>query len=80
MSNKIKLILAIIILIIGLIFGIWLSCYVMLFGGIMQAYYGFNNGDPALGTCGIMRALFFEAGMIPTYITWMAACLLVNDD
>jgi len=50
---------------IGLVF--WLGIYVMLYGGIMAAVtnWGVNNSAVVWG---IIRAVFFELGMIPGFI------------
>lgn len=76
--NKVRKILAILILIASLIFGLWLSLYVMLYGGIMQAYNGFSTGAVSTGVWGVIKALFFEVGMIPSTLGWIIS-LFVSD-
>lgn len=52
---------------IGVFLGAYLSLYVMLFGGIVQAINAFQC-DPVNSTelaMGIIRAVFFQVGAIP---------------
>ena len=76
--KKLRNILMIIIFIASLLFGLWLSLGVMLYGGIMQAYNGFSAGNVLMGVWSVIRAIFFEMGMIPAYIGWIIA-VLVDD-
>ncbi|MGD2093269.1 MAG: hypothetical protein PVH61_44320 [Candidatus Aminicenantes bacterium] len=62
-----KTVLGLIIIITSIALAIWLSLYVMLYGGIMQTLenWGINNSAVAWG---IIKAGFFHIGVIPAYI------------
>lgn len=57
----------ILVFLIGLAFSIYLSLYVMLFGGIVQAInaYQCDPVDSASMAMGIIRAVFFQIGAFP---------------
>ncbi len=63
-----KIVVGFILIIGGIILGIWLCLWVMLYGGIMQAIenWGVNNSAVVWG---IIKAVFFQVGMIPAYIS-----------
>lgn len=65
---KIRNILSIIIMIGSVILGVWLSLGVLLVGGIQQLVVGCQTGNASMIAWGIVRALFFEMGFIPTWI------------
>ncbi len=62
-----KTVVGIILILAGIALGIWLCLVVMLYGGIMQAVeiWGISNSAVVWG---IIKAVFFEIGLIPTYI------------
>ena len=61
-----KVVVGLILIIASIAVGIWLCLWVMLYGGIMQAIenWGINNSAVVWG---IIKAIFFEVGMIPAY-------------
>lgn len=71
--EKINRIIAILIKIVSVLFGIWLSIWIMLFGGIVQAIEGFKIGNTSMGIMGVIKAVFFETGTIPAYVLWLGA-------
>ncbi|HUS89755.1 MAG TPA: hypothetical protein VMW91_10445 [Desulfosporosinus sp.] len=62
-----KAIIGLILIVASIALGIWLCLWVMLYGGIMQAIenWGINNSAVVWG---IIKAVFFEIGLIPAYI------------
>lgn len=62
-----KTIIGLALILIGICLGLWLSIYIMLYGGIMQAIsnWGMDNSKVVWG---IIRAVFFEAGFIPGWL------------
>lgn len=62
-----KTIIGLLLVIGGIVLTIWLALIFMLYGGIMQAIncWGVNNSAVVWG---IIRAIFFEVGLIPGYI------------
>lgn len=76
---KIKNLIGNILIIGGIILGLWLTIWVMLAGGIMQIVDGVQTGVGSDIAWGIIRILFSECGMIPTYILWMAGELIKID-
>ncbi len=66
-------------LILGaIVLGFYLCIVVMLYRGIMQAVenWGINN---SLVVWGIIRAVFFEIGAIPSYIMIVIGSVLMMD-
>ena len=54
----------------GLALAFYLAIYVMLAGGIIQAIDGW--GDTSAVTWGIIKAIFFELGLIPgAILVWL---------
>ena len=68
--------LGILIIFASIILGIWLSIAVMLVGGIQQAIVGFQTANTAMATWGIIRALFFELGFLPTWIGFFLGIMI----
>ena len=62
--NKLLYLLGLVLLLGGLAFLGWLSIYVMLYGGIMAAINAWGVCNSTV-VWGIIRAIFFELGMIP---------------
>lgn len=62
----------------SIVFGIWLCVWVMLYGGIMQAIenWGINNSAVVWG---IIKAIFFEVGLIPAYIGVIIGLKVLSD-
>lgn len=59
------------LIIIGFIFSCWLSFGVMLVGGINDAIIAFQDGNTSAAVWNIIRAIFFEMGFTPFWITWV---------
>lgn len=59
------------LIIIGIVLGMWLGVVVMLYGGIMQVVTNWNV-DTSLVVWGIIRAIFFEIGL---YIGWFVVLI-----
>ena len=70
MKQKIKNILAILIVIAGIIGSCWLSFNVLLVGGVEQMMTGFNTMNVSMSVWGFLRAIFFEMGFI---LFWISA-------
>ena len=72
-----KTVLGIILILAGLVLAAYLSLYVMLYGGIIQALdgWGVDNADVALG---IIRAVLFSMGAIPGYILMFAGMTAIK--
>ena len=66
------------LIIISILFAVWLCLRVMLYGGIMQAIenWGVNN---SVVVWGIIKAVFFEAGLIPGYVGVLLGMYLLKD-
>lgn len=62
-----KTLFGIVIIIIGIVVAIWLSLYVMLYGGIMQAVSCWGSDDSAV-VWGIIRAVLSGVGVVPGYL------------
>jgi len=73
-----KVLLGLLFIVIGIVLGIYLSVVCMLYGGIMRAVenWGVNN---SVVVWGIIRAIFFEVGFVPTYILIAVGCGLLSD-
>lgn len=67
-----KYVIGIFMMVIGIALAVYLSLYIMLYGGIMQAVnaWGVNNSDVVWG---IIRAVFFEVGAIPSAFIFLIA-------
>lgn len=59
-----KNLLGISLIVVGVILGIYVSFWVMLYGGIMQAINNWDVDNSAV-VWGIIRAVFFELGGLP---------------
>ncbi|MGA1979496.1 MAG: hypothetical protein ABSG99_02870 [Sedimentisphaerales bacterium] len=70
-----KFIMELILVVSGIVLGVWLVFFVMLYGGIMQALnnWQINNFLVAMG---IIRAVCCGAGSIPAYILILIAKIL----
>ena len=68
-----KNVIGLLLIVIAVALGFWLSIYVMLYGGIMQAVenWGVNNSAVVWG---IIRAVFFQIGVVPAYILGAIGC------
>jgi len=62
-----KMILGLVLILVAIVLGFWLSLRVMLYGGIMQAVNNWGVDNPAV-VWGIIRAWFCGLGFIPAYI------------
>lgn len=62
-------------ILIGLALGVYVGIYVMLYGGIMAALnnWGVDNGAVV---CGILRAIFFEWGIVAGVIVGVLAAAI----
>ena len=62
----------------GIIFAAWLSLFYLLYGGIMQAInsWGVSNTDVVWG---IIKAVFFECGLIPGYLAVLLGIAALED-
>ena len=72
-----KAIIGLILIVASIALGIWLCLWVMLYGGIMQAIENWGRSNPAV-VWGIIRAVFFEIGLIPAYIGICIGMVLLN--
>lgn len=77
---KIKNLIGNLIIIASIVLGLWLTIWVMLAGGIMQVVDGVQNGVGADIAWGIIKALFCEIGMIPTWIGWVIGFMVKDID
>lgn len=73
-----KKIIGLLIMLIGVITGIWLGLYVMLYGGIMQIIANINPICASGLTMGIIRTIFFEIGVIPAYFGLVVGYTVMN--
>lgn len=76
---KIRNVIGNLIILASIVFGIWLTIWVMLAGGIMQVVNGAQNGIGSDIAWGLIKALFCEVGMIPTWIGWVVGELIKLD-
>lgn len=60
----------------AVVLGVWLSIYILLYGGIMQAVenWGVNNSAVVWG---IIKAALYELGIVPAYIVGKFGFLLL---
>lgn len=72
-----KAVVGLIVVVASIVLGIWLCLWVLLYGGIMQAIenWGVNN---SVVVWGIIKAVFFEMGMIPAYIGILIGMHILN--
>ena len=73
-----KKIIGLLIILIGVITGIWLGLYVMLYGGIMQIIANINPIRASGLTMGIIRTIFCEIGVIPAYVGLIVGYTVMN--
>ncbi len=66
-------ILRILIIITGILIGLWLGLYVMLYGGICQIIDGINPLNAKDIALGVIRILFCEIGFIPFWLGFIVA-------
>ena len=73
-----KTIIGLALIIASIILSIWLCIWVMLYGGIMQAIenWGINNSTVVWG---IIKAVFFEIGLIPGYLGVLVGMKFLED-
>jgi len=67
-----KIAIGILLIVGGIALAAWLGGYVMLYGGIASAIQHVTAGA-------ILRALFFEAGLIPGHALVFAGSVLLRD-
>lgn len=67
LQNVFKVVGGVVIILASIALGIWLSLFVMLYGGIMSAIENWGIDNSAV-VWGIIRAVFCEVGIIPAYI------------
>lgn len=63
-----KKVLGVLTIIIGVLFGLWLGVYIMLFGGIVQIINNINPINAVYIAIGILRVLFCELAIFPSYL------------
>ena len=68
MKKRIRNTLLVIVFILSTIISCWLGIGVMLVGGIQQAIEGFRIMDDWMAAWGIVRAIFFEIGLLPFWL------------
>ena len=66
-QEKIAKTLGVFVILVAIALGIWLVLWVMLYGGIMQAITNWGTDNYAV-VWGIIRAVFFELGVLPAYL------------
>ena len=71
-QDQMKFVIGILLIIAAVVLGFWLTLRVMLYGGIMQAIDNWGVDNPAV-VWGIIRAFFFEVGVVPSYILCLIA-------
>jgi hypothetical protein len=73
-----KVLIGLILVVASIALGVWLCLWVMLYGGIMQAIenWGVNNSAVVWG---IIKAIFFEVGMIPAYFGVLLGIFFLKD-
>ena len=59
--------LSVVLMVTAVMVGIILPFRIMLYGGIMQAIENWGTDNPAV-VWGIIKAVFFEVGVIPAYL------------
>lgn len=62
-----KVLLGTVEILLGIFIAAYLAIYVMLYGGILQAVTNWGIND-SLVVWGLIKALFFEIGLIPGYL------------
>lgn len=77
---KIRNLIGNLIIIASIILGIWLTVWVMLAGGIVQIVNGVQTGLGSDIAWGIIKVIFCEIGIIPTWIGCFIGGLLKLDD
>ena len=75
---RIRNVVAALIVIASLIFSCWLGIGVMLVGGIQQAIVGFSIMDISMAAWGIARAVLFEVGFFPLWISYIVAFYIMD--
>lgn len=73
-----KIIVGFVLIIGGIVLGVWLCLWVLLYGGIMQAVENWGTNNSAV-VWGIIKAVFFEVGMIPAYISIVFGSAMLQD-
>ena len=73
-----KIVIGLILVVASIVLGIWLCLWVMLYGGIMQAIENWGVDNSAV-VWGIIKAIFFEAGMIPAYFGVLLGMFFLKD-
>ncbi len=65
------------LLIGGIVGAIWLTFFFLLYGGIMQAINSWGIDNSAV-VWGIVKAVFFQCGLIPSYIVGKIALAILD--
>ena len=73
-----RTIIGIVVALASICFGVWLSIWVMLVGGITQAIDCWGV-DTSATVWGIVRAVFFEMGFLVSYIGVFIGVLIWSD-
>lgn len=68
---KIRDLIGNLIIVGSLLLGLWLTIVVLFVGGIVQIINGIDPVNAGAIAWGIVKILFCEIGMIPTFIGWM---------
>lgn len=77
MSEDLKEVLYALAILFGIVGGLWLGGYVMLYGGLLQILNSFANENTLGIIIGLLKMIFCEVGfVIPIYVTVFIAMLL----
>lgn len=72
-------IVGIVLIILGIALGAYISLYLMLYGGICQIINGINPLVAKDIAIGIIRVIFSEIGVIPAYILIAIGIYIIED-
>ena len=77
---QMKKIIGVLLIIAGVLGGLYLGLYIMLFGGICQIIDGLNPLEAKDIALGIIRVLFCEVGAIPAWLGIITGVALYLDE
>lgn len=77
MSEDLKEVLYALAILFGIVGGVWLGGYVMLYGGLLQILNSFANENTLGIIIGLLKMIFCEVGfVIPIYVAVFIAMFI----
>ena len=73
---KIRNLLGNLVILGSLLLGLWLTIVVLFVGGIVQIINGIDPVNAGAIAWGIVKILFCEIGMIPTFLGWFFGLMI----